>query len=74
MNVKDNLVYFLITVPLVECVLSRSQLTEALSIGFPVKMRSLVLIWDDKLTGETLFFCHFAWCIARLVAPKLRLV
>ena len=27
-----------------------------------------------KLTGETLFLCHFAWCIARLLVPKLRLV
>ena len=27
-----------------------------------------------KLTEETLFLCHFAWCIASLVAPKLRLV
>ena len=27
-----------------------------------------------KLTGETLFLCHFAWCIARLVAPEQKLV
>ena len=27
-----------------------------------------------KLTGQTTSLCHFAWCIARLLAPKQKLV
>ena len=38
-----------------------------LSIEFPLMGRL-------TLTGETLFSGHFAWCIARLVAPERKLV